>query len=197
MQTRKLINLLIAAVLSVGILFTFFGVSSAHTNVALHAKVDGATPKFGATISTVPTTIMVHTAENMKTGAQNSNLFVYGPSGDLISTGDAKVDINNPQQMSVTIKPENNGVYIVRWITVSADDGDPDQGAYTFTVGTSVASTVPAPSGTPLWVPILVGIVALLLGLGAGIAFGSRRSTPASSVSTGVVPEKEKTTQRP
>ena len=208
MQTRKLLSLLTALVMSLGLLFTFFGVAAAHTHVALHAKVDGGTPKPGSTIATAPTTVMVHTAENMKTGAQNSNLFVYSPSGELISTGDAKIDINNPQQMSVAIKPTGNGMYIVRWVTVSADDGDPDQGAYTFTVGTTAATTVsapakstpaPAPSGTPVWVPILIGIVALLIGLGAGVAFGSRRSTPAtaSTTSPGVVPEKERTTQRP
>ncbi|GCE24002.1 hypothetical protein KDK_78020 [Dictyobacter kobayashii] len=85
------------------------------------------------------------TAENMKPGATNSNLFVYGPSGELISQGDARVDLNNPARMSVNIKPEKNGVYVVRWITVSAQDGDPDQGAYVFTVGPAASGTTTQP----------------------------------------------------
>jgi hypothetical protein len=130
----------------------------------------------------------------MKPGAQFSNLFVYGPSGDLISQGDATVSLNNPKQMSVNIKGEDKGVYVVRWVTVSADDGDPDQGAFIFTVGAPAASSQPATvpsqtsttqaapseSGTPIWVPIVVGVVALLVGLGAGMGLGRNRAAIAT-----------------
>src|SRR5205085_10888361 len=106
---------------------------------------------------------------------------------DLISQGNSKVALNNPREMSINITPDShnlNGIYVVRWITVSAEDGDPDQGAFVFTVktGTTAAPTaVPtttnqttAPGsnttsgsgGTPIWVPIVVGILALLIGLG-------------------------------
>ncbi len=204
--TRLSIRLLTAITLSCGLLFTFFGVASAHTLIANHAKVTRAIPAIGSTVATAPTLVTVFTAENMKTDLKDSNLLVYGPSGDLISTGNAKFDVNNPQTMSVTIKPEKDGTYIVRWNNVSSDDNDPDQGAFTFTVksGTTAATTttpakttpVPTTSGTPVWVPILVGIVALLLGLGAGLVFGSnRRSTPvvATTASSSVVPEEETT----
>ncbi len=207
--TRQTTRLLAATALSFGLLFAFFGVVSAHTTVASHAKVTKAIPAIGSTISTAPTTVTVFTAENMKTNVKDSNLFVYGPSGDLISTGDAKFDINNPQTMSVTIKPEKDGIYVVRWNNVSSNDGDPDQGAFTFTVKSSAAAgatstpaqkTPATSSGTPVWVPILVGIVALLLGLGAGIALGRNRR-PAAAVaptaSNKVVPEAEETSRRP
>src|SRR5205807_6086793 len=155
---------------------------SAHT---AHAKVLSATPAIGSTIATAPTTVTVFTAENINPNPKLSNLFVYSPAGDLISQGDAKVSFSNPKEMSITIKPTGNGVYVVRWITVSADDGDPDQGAYVFTVKPAVTTTHPATStgtttptttggtsGMPVWVPILVGIVALLVGLGAGLGIG-------------------------
>jgi len=205
--TRRSTRLLAATALSFGLLFAFFGVVSAHTSVASHAKVTKAIPAIGSTISTAPTTVTVFTAENMKTNVKDSNLFVYGPSGGLVSTGDAKFDINNPQTMSVTIKPEKEGIYIVRWNNVSSNDGDPDQGAFTFTVKSSAAAgktstpaqTTPTSSGTAVWVPILVGIVALLLGLGAGIALGRSRR-PAAAVaptaSNRVVPEVEETSRR-
>ncbi len=207
--TRQSARLLTAMALSCGLLFAFFGVVSAHTTVANHAKVTKAIPAIGSTIATAPTTVTVFTAENMKTDLKDSNLFVYGPSGALISTGNTKFDLNNPQTMSIGIKPEKDGIYIVRWSNVSSDDGDPDQGAFTFTVKSGAAATTtatpakttptPTSSGIPIWVPILVGIVALLLGLGAGVVFGSnRRSTPAVVTSTGnrVVPEQEPS-QRP
>ncbi len=208
--TRQSTRMLTAIAFSLGLLFAFFGVASAHTIVANHAKVTKALPAIGSTVSSAPTTVTVFTAENMKTDLKDSNLLVYGPSGDLVSTGDAKFDVNNPQTMSVTIKPEKDGVYIVRWNNVSSDDNDPDQGAFTFTVksGTTAATastpakTTPAPVavGIPVWVPILVGIVALLLGLGAGVIFSSRRrstATVATTVGDRVVPEVEKTSQRP
>jgi methionine-rich copper-binding protein CopC len=180
---------ILALLLSMGILlFATVGTVSAH------AKVIDSNPKMGSTIPNAPTTITVTTAENMKPGAQSSNLFVYGPSGDLISQGDATVSLNNPKQMSVNIKGGDKGVYVVRWVTVSADDGDPDQGAFIFTVGAPAASsqpatapsqssippTTPSASGTPIWVPIVTGIVALLVGLGAGLGLGRNRASAAA-----------------
>ena len=156
--------------------------------VFAHAKVDSATPGIGAVVGAAPTTISVHTLENIKPGAQFSNLFVYGPSGDLISQGDAKIPLSKPNVMSVAIKPEKNGVYIVRWITVSADDGDPDQGAFTFTVKpgatgspaptTNTAKAAPAsPTNTfPILPVVITGLIALLIGLGAGFGIGRSRA---------------------
>ncbi len=172
------------------------GVASAHP---AHAKVLDALPKIGSTITQAPTTVTVFTAENINPDPKKSNLFVYGPGGELISQGNAKVSLSNPKEMSVTIKPDasnRTGVYVVQWITVSAEDGDPDQGAFVFTVKSAAAPTpIPATSGTtppstpsgsgtsgiPVWVPIAVGLVALLVGLGGGLGIGRR--TAGSSVS--------------
>jgi methionine-rich copper-binding protein CopC len=180
---------ILALLLSVGILL-FAAVGT----VSAHAKVIDANPKMGSTIPNAPTTVTVTTAENMKPGAKFSDLYIYGPSGDLISQGDATVSLNNPKQMSVNIKGEGKGVYVVRWVTVSADDGDPDQGAFIFTVGAPAATsqpatassqasttqTAPSASGTPIWVPIVVGVIALLVGLGAGLGLGRNRAATAT-----------------
>src|SRR5215472_6302833 len=69
------------------VLFLIVGTASAH------AKVIDSNPKMGSTVAQAPTTITVTTAENMKPGAQFSDLFVYGPSGDLVSQGDAKIPL--------------------------------------------------------------------------------------------------------
>ena len=179
-----------------------------HPQLPAHASVLKAIPAIGSTISQAPTTVTVFTAENINPDPAKSNLFVYGPSGEatakLISQGNATVSFSNPRQMSIPIKPDpqhTSGVYVVQWKTVSAEDGDPDAGAFTFTVKTGAAVTpTPTPAatsttgqtstpgsstttgtgGTPIWVTILVGIVALVAGLGGGLAFGRRR--PASSL---------------
>src|SRR5215470_7903249 len=165
------IKLLIATLLSLGLMLVMVGMASAHTSYPAHAKVNKAIPAIGSTISQAPTTVTVFTLENMAPGPSKSNLFVYSQVGDLISQGNAQVSLTNPREMSITIKPDTanlNGVYVVRWITVSAEDGDPDQGAFVFTVNAAaVASPTPAPTkstsqgtttttnssgGTPVWV---------------------------------------------
>ncbi len=185
------LRLLVAATFSLGLLFSIV------TTVSAHAKVLSATPGIGATIAQAPTKVTVETAENIKPGAQFSNLFVYAPNGDLISQGNATISLNNPKEMSIAIQPSGKGVYIVRWITVSALDGDPDQGAFIFTVQAQVPAT-PTPishstttpptasntGNTPLWVPILVGIIALLVGVGSGFGLGRRSTRRASSFGT-------------
>jgi methionine-rich copper-binding protein CopC len=180
----------VAALLSIVLVLSVVGTASAH------AKVIDANPKIGSTIAQAPKTITVTTVENMKPGPQNSNLFVYGPSGDLISEGNATIPLNSPKQMSINIKDAGKGVYIVRWITVSADDGDPDQGAFTFTVGAAASTPAasntnttqtPTPSttgsGTPLWVAGVIGLIALLVGMSVGMGLG-KRSVAAPTMPT-------------
>ena len=95
------------------------------------------------------------------------------------------VFLTNPEEMSLTIKPDSihpYGVYVVQWKTVSALDYDP--GAFVFTMNTGAVVT-PTPvattstgqattptltatstGGTPIWVQVGVDIVPLLAGQG-------------------------------
>lgn len=182
----------VALLFSVGLLLTMAGTVAAQSNqltLPAHAKVDKAIPAIGSTIAQAPTTVVVFTLENINPDPNKSNLFVYSPGGDLISQGNAKVALNDPRQMSVNIKPHGNGTYIVHWITVSAEDGDPAEGAFVFTVQpTAPASQTTTPptqqttGGVPVWVPVLVGLIALLVGLGGGIGLGRRGKRSMSSV---------------
>ena len=199
---HRRIKLPIATLLSLGLMLVMVGMASAHTSYPAHAKVYKAIPAIGSTVSQAPTTVTVFTLENINPAPSKSNLFIYSPAGDLISQGNAKVSLTNPREMSITIKPDPanlKGAYVVRWITVSAEDGDPDQGAFVFTVNTGVVATpttaatnqgttpstttTSGSGGAPIWVPIVVGALALLIGLGAGLGLG-RRSSPASSVAS-------------
>lgn len=198
------LRLSLAFIFSMTLLFFMTGTVLASSTIPAHAKVFKAIPAIGSTISQAPSTVTVFTLENINPDPNKSNLFVYSPAGDLISQGNAKVSLTNPREMSIPIKPDKahlDGVYIVRWITVSAEDGDPDQGAFVFTVNASAAitptpvattststttptSTTNGSAGTPIWVPIAVGLIALLIGLGIGVWFGRRRTNTTSSIAT-------------
>jgi methionine-rich copper-binding protein CopC len=217
-RSHRYLSTLVAAIVSLSLLlFVAAGTAFAH------AKVLSATPGIGSTIATAPTTVTVITAENINPDPKLSNLFVYAPNGDLISQGDAKVSLNNPKEMSITIKPSGDGIYVVRWITVSAEDGDPDQGAFVFTVkagatGTTASSTGNAPattagtpsstsssatsatnnSSSPVLPAVIAAIVALLVGLGAGFGLGRRGAAARAAGDAVPVSEREKTpTQNP
>ncbi|HKF38141.1 MAG TPA: copper resistance protein CopC, partial [Ktedonobacteraceae bacterium] len=145
---HRSIKLLIATLLSLGLMLVMVGIASAHTSYPAHAKVYKAVPAIGSTVSQAPASVTVFTLENINPNPSKSNLFVYSPAGDLISQGDAQVSLTNPREMSISIKPDQanlKGVYVVRWITVSAEDGDPDQGAFVFTVNAAAAAS-PTPS---------------------------------------------------
>jgi hypothetical protein len=54
-----------------------------------------------------------------------------------VSTGPAQVVRTDFKTMTVAMQGDDSEIYLVQWHTVSADDGDPDIGAFTFTVSTS------------------------------------------------------------
>ncbi len=210
---RRMPRIPLAMLLSAGLLLLMAGTAAAHSAVSTHAtvpahaKVYKAIPAIGSTIAQAPTSVTVFTLENMAPGPTKSNLFVYAPSGDLISQGNGVIALNDPRQMTIQIKPTGNGVYVVRWITVSALDGDPDEGAFVFTVKPvavartttpAAATTTPAASGIALWVPILVGALALLVGLGGGFGLGRRKAQPAvSSMRRAIAEQQEPTDASP
>ena len=221
-MVRQQLRLVLAALLGLSALFVMAGTAFAQTErpqFPAHASVLKSIPAIGSTNSQAPTTVTVFTAENINPDPRKSNLFVYGPSGEatakLISVGNATVSLTNPQEMSVNIKPDPqhlNGVYVVDWITVSAQDGDPDSGAFTFTVNSGAVATptaTPAPTstsgqgttptgtttsgtgGTPIWVDVLIGLAALVVGLGGGFGLGRSRSKPTVGAMRKAVQQEE------
>ncbi len=176
-------SLLAAILLSLSLVMALIGTVSAH------AKVLSATPGINTTITKAPTNVTVQCAENVNPDPKKSNLFVYGPAGELISQGNAKVSLTNPKEISVPIKGDEKGSYVVRWITASAEDGDPDEGAFVFTVNpagitttlpiTQPVQTQPVNTGVSPVLTIGAAVLALMVGLFAGAAFGRRSVRPS------------------
>ncbi|HLV97172.1 MAG TPA: copper resistance CopC family protein [Ktedonobacterales bacterium] len=184
---------------ALGLTLLLTGMASAH------ASYVSSNPAAGAVVATAPTQVTVTFAENVNPAGKNGipsslqvflkpelkNTFYSDQDATLVSTGQTQFPLSNAKSMSIAMKGAGNGIYEVYWHTVSADDGDPDSGVFFFGVGTgnvlgTGSTTSPAPttsatsSGVAVWVPILVGILALLVGGGAG-AWLTRRSSPAGS----------------
>ena len=204
--SRSIIKGLLATVISLVLLGATAGAALAAPSLPAHAKVWKADPAIGSTLSTAPTKVTVFALESIN--PKGSSLQVYGPGPDatdtLISQGKTQFPLSDSKQMWIAITPTSghvNGVYIVFWQTVSADDGDAASGSFTFTVNTNATSSVtptPTPTqssvstpastsgstGTPVWVPIVAALVALLVGLGVGLGLGRRRPAASASLSS-------------
>jgi len=151
-----------------------------------HATPDSSNPAPGAHLQAAPTTVSIHFVEDVK--ASGSDIIVYDAHGSVVSTGPAQVDTTDAKTMHVAMHGDDAEVYLVVWHTVSADDGDPDVGAYTFFVGTAGATSTTVPGsassgsgGMPIWLGIVLGLVGLAVGALGGVVV-SRRSvaTPAA-----------------
>ncbi len=171
------------------------GVASAH------ASYVSSNPEAGAVLATAPTQVTIYFAENVnpagKDGIPSSiqvflkpelkNTFYSDQDAILVSTGATQFPLSNAKSMSIAMKGAGDGIYEVYWHTVSADDGDADSGVFFFGVGkgnvlgvgsVAPAASSPTSSGVPIWAPILVGVLALLVGGGAGAWLTRRMSLP-------------------
>jgi copper resistance protein C len=79
--------------------------------------------------------VTVHFAQHVN--PQGSNILVYDATHKQVSTAPATVVTSDLKTMTVPMKGDGDGIYLVEWHTVSADDGDADIGAFNFTVSAS------------------------------------------------------------
>jgi len=161
--------------LTLALLFATSGVAWAH------AAYVSSTPAANAVLDKAPTSVTITFAENLN--PSESNIVVYDSSMKQVSTGQAQVNTSNLKEMSVPMQGDDSDVYVVVWHNVSADDGDPDAGSFSFFIGDDKAPATPSTetassSGTPVWVTVLVGVLGLVVG-GAGTAFVVRRNPAA------------------
>lgn len=118
--------------------------------VLAHADYDDAVPAAGEIVAQAPQQVQVwFTQELFRREGQNA-LEVYGPDEQRVDQDDAAIDDDNRKLMTVSLQSGlPNGVYTVRWRTLSADDGDDAEGEFQFTIQTDE----PAPEASPTTAP--------------------------------------------
>lgn len=127
------------------------------TAVLAHADYDDTVPAAGEVVSQAPQQVQIwFTQELFRREGQNT-LEVYGPDDLRVDLDDAAIDDDNRKLMTVSLQSDlPNGVYTVRWRTLSADDGDAAEGEFQFTIqvdepeeeATPTATSTPAPTAT-------------------------------------------------
>jgi methionine-rich copper-binding protein CopC len=110
-----------------------------------HAQYSSSTPASNATVSAAPTTLGVTFTEELA----SIQIAITGPHGSEVTTGKASIDLAHRTTASVSLKDDGPGVYTVVWHNVSGDDGDPNDGSFTFTVAGTPAAPAPPAASAP------------------------------------------------
>ncbi len=176
----------VAVAASVGALVVALAIAapSAHAAPAhaLHASYVSSDPAANAVVKAAPSVVTIHFAEPVVPAT--SAIVVYDAKGQIVSQT-AQADTNDLKTMHAAMAGDGSEVYLVYWHTVSATDGDPDVGAFSFFVNASGASalapkttatTQASASGMPAWLTALIAALALLVGLAGGVAWARSRS---------------------
>lgn len=152
---------------------------------ASHASYVSSDPAANAVVKTAPSVVTIHFAEPVVPAS--STITIYDAKGQVVSQA-AQADTNDLKTMTAAMTGDGSEVYLVYWHTVSATDGDPDVGAFSFFVNASGSSdlapksgatstTLPSSSsaaGAPIWLTAVIALVALLVGLAGGVAWARR-----------------------
>lgn len=182
-----------------GLLATLFGLvtllvfpASAFAQV-MHAEYVSSNPASNAILKNAPSTITIHFSEELD---PKSTVVIYDVDHQVVSQqGSAQVSHTDLKTMTVTLQSGTSGsaseqIYLVDWNTIAADDQHHDTGSFRFFVNpnpmlvdmlktnsTSGQTNTSSSSsgGLPIWSAALIGVVALLLGVLAGVFFSRKR----------------------
>ena len=154
-------------------------------------------PGDGAVLTSGPATVEIEMSQELGRREGANDIDVFDAAGTEVTTIAAVIDDGNRRKLSVSLpsglKP---GKYLVRWKSLSADDGDSASGQLSFTVDPAAAPTAGkeilredllagtpeiGPSGTlpsvgaetggrTSWVLVAAVAVAMFV-LGGGVAF--------------------------
>ncbi len=124
------------------------------TAVHAHAGYDRSVPSAGEVVSQAPQQVQVwFTQELFRREGQNA-LEVYGPDDHRVDLDDAAIDDDDRKLMTVSLQSDlPDGVYTVRWRTLSADDGDEADGEFQFTIQADEPAEETSPTTVPTTAP--------------------------------------------
>jgi methionine-rich copper-binding protein CopC len=126
-----------------------------------HAAYERSAPGAGALVSTAPAQVDIWFTQDMFRRQGENWIRVSGPDGAEVQSGEAAIDDDDRRHMSVALAGDlEPGEYIVNWRTLSSEDGDSEEGTFSFTFDPqaqttstpmqSVTATSLPPTSTPV-----------------------------------------------
>jgi len=100
---------------------------------AAHAMPVSYTPESAAVVDSLPQSLSITFSERID--ARASSLVVRGPNGTEVETAKPKHAEGDVRTLTVPVRADGDGTYVVSWSAVSSDDGHFTKGAYAFGVG--------------------------------------------------------------
>jgi methionine-rich copper-binding protein CopC len=117
--------------------------------VFAHADYDHSTPNAGETVTTVPTQVDVFFTQEVDPAGANG-LNVTNADGADVDNNDATIDATDGTHMWITLQANlPNGTYTVAWNSTSLEDGDTDEGTFTFAIDAAQAEPTDEPTTEP------------------------------------------------
>lgn len=105
------------------------------TAVLAHADYERSAPAADEVIAHAPQQVQVWFTQELFRREGKNSLEVYGPDGQRVDLDDDAIDDDDRKLMTVSLQSDlADGVYTVRWRTLSADDGDDAAGEFRFTL---------------------------------------------------------------
>ena len=130
---RIILALVLAIALSLGVLQAAFA----------HAKLDHCTPAVDATVAQAPGQVVCVMSEEIDT--KLSTISVWDANGVQVDKKDAHVDLNDPDHKTliVSLDPSSmkDGIYTVKYHTVTPDDGGVTDGTFQFIAGSATMTS--------------------------------------------------------
>lgn len=124
-----------------------------------HADYDHADPAADAVLTTAPTQVRIWFTQELFRRQGMNSIEVYAADGARQDLGDTAIDDDDRTLMMVSLAPAlPDGVYTVRWHSLSAEDGHEGAGEFTFTVDAAAADDADTaaqaqPTATPTSAP--------------------------------------------
>ena len=111
-----------------------------------HADYERSDPPAGAVIPTAPEEVHIWFTQELFRREGENDIRVIGPGDEEVHLGGAIIDDDDRAHMWVALQPGlGEGEYRVLWRSLSADDGDTEEGEFTFSVDASAPEPTPLP----------------------------------------------------
>ncbi len=113
--------------------------------VSAHAVIDHCTPAPGSTVATAPGQVVCVMSEEIDT--KQSTVSVWDANNTQVDKKDAHVDLNDPDHKTLLVSLDTaamkNGIYTVKWHSVTPDDNGISDGTWQFIVGSAAVTPMP------------------------------------------------------